>query len=111
EEESEGVAELERLALEPAQDEIEQRYLVRRAVEKLPELQRKVIEWLFWEDLTMTEIAKSLGVSVTYVSYLFRKAIKNLRQLWGVSSDLPLSRKAQRKRRKKKSSPEEEQSE
>lgn len=111
EEESEGVAELERLALEPAQDEIEQRYLVRRAVEKLPELQRKVIEWLFWEDLTMTEIAKLLGVSVTYVSYLFRKAIKNLRQLWGVSSDLPLSRKAQRKRRKKKSSPEEEQSE
>lgn len=111
EEGSEGVAELERLALEPAQDEIEQRYLVRRAVEKLPELQRKVIEWLFWEDLTMTEIAKSLGVSVTYVSYLFRKAIKNLRQLWGVSSDLPLSRKAQRKRRKKKSSPEEEQSE
>jgi len=111
EEGSEGVAELERLALEPAQDEIEQRYLVRRAVEKLPELQRKVIEWLFWEDLTMTEIAKLLGVSVTYVSYLFRKAIKNLRQLWGVSSDLPLSRKAQRKRRKKKSSPEEEQSE
>ncbi len=111
EEESEGVAELERLALEPAQDEIEQRYLVRRAVEKLPELQRKVIEWLFWEDLTMTEIAKLLGVSVTYVSYLFRKAIKNLRQLWGVSSDLPLSRKAQRKRRKKKSSPEEERSE
>ncbi len=100
EEEEEGVTDLERLVVEDEQVDIEQRYLVRRAVEQLPELHRKVIEWLFWEDLTMTEIARLLGVSVTYVSYLYRQAIGNLRRILGVSSSEPPGRK---KRRQKKS--------
>jgi len=100
EEEEEGVTDLERLVVEDEQVDIEQRYLVRRAVEQLPELHRKVIEWLFWEDLTMTEIARLLGVSVTYVSYLYRQAIGNLRRILGVSSSEPPRRK---KRHRKKS--------
>lgn len=100
EDESESVTDLERLVVESEQADIEQRYLVRRAVEKLPELHRKVIEYLFWEDLTMTEIAKLLGVSVTYVSYLYRQAIANLRRILGVSSSEPPSRRGRRKRGK-----------
>ncbi len=99
EDEDEGVADLERLVVEEEQVDIEQQYLVRRAVEKLPELHRKVIEYLFWEDLTMTEIARLLGVSVTYVSFLYRQAIENLRRLLGVSSTEP-PRKKRRKRKK-----------
>jgi RNA polymerase sigma-B factor len=99
EEEEEVVTDLERLVVDEQVD-FEQRFLVRRAVEQLPELHRKVIEWLFWEDLTMTEIARLLGVSVTYVSYLYRQAIGNLRRILGVPSSEPPSRK---KRRQKKS--------
>lgn len=104
EDEDESVADLERLAVEREQVDIEQRYLIHRAIEKLPELQRKVIEHLFWEDLTMTEIARLLGVSVTYVSYLYRQAIANLRKLWGVSSSEPPSSRKGRRKRKQKSS-------
>ncbi|MFN4180088.1 MAG: sigma-70 family RNA polymerase sigma factor [Armatimonadota bacterium] len=104
ESEDEGVADLERLVVEEEQVDIEQQYLVRRAVEKLPELHRKVIEYLFWEDLTMTEIAQLLGVSVTYVSYLYRQAIENLRRLLGIPSTEP----PRRKRRKRKKAAEDE---
>lgn len=100
EEEDEGIADLERLVVEEEQVDIEQQYLVRRAVEKLPELHRKVIEFLFWEDLTMTEIARLLGVSVTYVSYLYKQAISNLRKILGVLSTEPPRGIKKRKRRK-----------
>lgn len=99
EDEEEGVAELERLLVESEHVDIEQKYIVRRAVEKLPELHRKVIEYLFWEDLTMTEIARLLGVSVTYVSYLYRQAIGNLRRILGVpATEPPPGRKRKRKK-------------
>lgn len=107
EEEDEGVTDLERLVVESEQVDIEQRYLIHRAMEKLPDLHRKVIEYLFWEDLTMTEIARSLGVSVTYVSYLYRQAIENLRRFLGVSSAEPPSRKRKVRKKQKKSSEDE----
>ncbi len=96
EEDDEAVTELERLVVDEEQVDVEQRYLIRRALEKLPELQRKVIELLFWEDLSMTEIARLLGVSVTYVSYLTKQAINNLRRFFGVEG------KDEPKRRRKK---------
>lgn len=99
-EDEEGAVDLERFVAETRQFDIEERYFIRRAVEQLPELHRKVIEWLFWEDLTMTEIARLLGVSVTYVSYLYRQAVQTLREILGVSSSEPSTRK---KRRRKKS--------
>ncbi|MEZ8220384.1 RNA polymerase sigma-B factor [Candidatus Fervidibacteria bacterium JGI MDM2 JNZ-1-D12] len=106
EDEDESVTDLERLIVEGEQVDIEQQYLIHRAVEKLPELHRKVIEYLFWEDLTMTEIARLLGVSVTYVSYLYRQAIENLRRLLGVSSAEPPSRKRRGKKKRKESNDE-----
>ncbi|MCS7185438.1 MAG: sigma-70 family RNA polymerase sigma factor [Armatimonadetes bacterium] len=106
EDEDGSVTDLERLVVESEQFEIEQRYFVHRAVEKLPELHRKVIEYLFWEDLTMTEIAKILGVSVTYVSYLYRQAIGNLRRLLGVSSAEPPSGRKRKGRKKREKTPE-----
>ncbi len=99
-EEDETATDLDRLAVEEGLD-IERTYLIRRAVEKLPELHRKVIELLFWEDLTLTEIARMLGVSVTYVSYLRQQAIAKLRSLFGLTS-------TETKRRKKRKGREDE---
>lgn len=98
EEESESLADLDHLLVERDQVDIERIYLVRRAIKKLPELQRKVIELLFWEELTMTEIARILGVSVTYVSYLYQQAITKLRNFFGIST----AQTQQRKKRRKK---------
>lgn len=92
----EMVTELDRLVKEERID-IEQRYLIRRAVEKLPELQQKVIELLFWEDLSQREVARMLGISVTYVSYLFKQARTNLRRLLGIK----ISPEEPKRRRKK----------
>ncbi len=102
-EEEEGTVELERLVADEELADIERRYLVRRAVEKLPELQRKVIEWLFWEDLSLTEIAKLLSVSVTYVSYLRKQALANLGRLLGLrgASDQTANTRHRKKRRRR----------
>ncbi|GBC98508.1 RNA polymerase sigma factor SigF [bacterium HR17] len=81
----EGTVELERLAVDESAVEAEQHYLLHSAVSKLPELQRKVIELLFWEDLSLSEIARTLGYSVTYISYLQRQALNALRRMFGVT--------------------------
>ena len=95
--------ELERLMVgEPEAEDLERRHLIRRAVEKLPDLQRKVIELFFWEDLSQTEIARMMGVSVTYVSYLYRKALTNLRRMLVGEGKAPEAPKRRRPRRKKK---------
>ncbi|MDW8028911.1 MAG: sigma-70 family RNA polymerase sigma factor [Armatimonadota bacterium] len=101
EEDEETATDLERVFVEDEQVDIERNYLIRRAVEKLPELHRKVIELLFWEDFTMTEIARALGVSVTYVSYLYQQAINQLRKLFGVTSPEPPRRKRKRQQKKR----------
>ncbi len=80
----EGTVELERLAVDESLVDAEQRYLLRTALSKLPELQRKVIELLFWEDMSLTEIARLLNYSVTYISYLRDQAIAALQRMFGV---------------------------
>jgi len=96
----EGTIELERLAGDESLADAEQRYLIRSALSKLPELQRKVIELFFWEDMSLTEIARLLGYSVTYISYLREQAIAALRKMFGVAPKGQPKRSRHRKGKK-----------
>ncbi len=96
-EESETVS-METTLLEQTPTDLETHFAVREAVSRLPDLQRKIVELVFWRDLSQTEVAKILGVSVTYVSYLFKEARNNLRRILSGQQIVP---KRGTKRRKK----------
>jgi RNA polymerase sigma-B factor len=57
---------------------IEERILIDESVQKLKDMEQKIIELFFYEDLTQTEIARKLGISVNYASYLLKRAVAKL---------------------------------
>ncbi|MDQ7819450.1 MAG: sigma-70 family RNA polymerase sigma factor [Armatimonadota bacterium] len=59
---------------------VEERVLVHDAVERLSDLQRKVIYYLFFMDLTQTEAARRLGISQKHVSRVMHAALRRLRE-------------------------------
>lgn len=58
----------------------EDQVLIADAVERLSGLQRKVIYYLFYLDLTQTEAAQKLGISQKHVSRVMHAALKRLRE-------------------------------
>jgi RNA polymerase sigma-B factor len=60
---------------------IEDRIVLLKSVERLADLQRKVVYYLFYQDLTQSEVAKRLGVSQRHVSRVLAAALKRLATL------------------------------
>ena len=60
---------------------IEDRIFLDEAISKLKTLEQNVIRLFFYEDLNQSEIARKLGISVNYASYLLRRAINKLRAM------------------------------
>ena len=60
---------------------------VQEMLRGLPERERKIITWRFFEDQTQAEIARRLGLSQVQVSRLERQALKRLREL--MQKDVP----------------------
>ena len=52
-----------------------------RALGKLSERQRKILELKYWADLANVEIAEFMNLSASNVGYLHYQAMKNLREL------------------------------
>lgn len=59
---------------------IEDHVLIADAIERLSTLQRKVIYYLFYLDLTQTEAARKLGISQKHVSRVMHAALRRLRE-------------------------------
>lgn len=59
---------------------VEDRVLITDAIERLSTLQRKVIYYLFFLDLTQTEAARKLGISQKHVSRVMHAALRRLRE-------------------------------
>jgi RNA polymerase sigma-B factor len=68
---------------------IEDKILLQEAVEKLKDLERKVVRYFFYHDLSQTEIARRMGISVNYASYLLRGALVKLRATFESQSRMP----------------------
>lgn len=54
---------------------------VKELLQSLPERDRKILIWRFFEDKTQSDIAEKLGLSQVQVSRLERQALRKLRQL------------------------------
>ncbi|MDD4334778.1 MAG: RNA polymerase sporulation sigma factor SigF [Desulfotomaculaceae bacterium] len=59
---------------------------VKELLNNLPERDRNIISWRFFEDKTQSEIASRLGLSQVQVSRLERQALKKLKDLLGGSA-------------------------
>ncbi|MBB5867657.1 RNA polymerase sigma-B factor [Allocatelliglobosispora scoriae] len=64
---------------DPALDSVESRMLLRDALAKLGDRERKMIALRFLDNRTQTEIAETLGISQMHVSRLLTKALAKLR--------------------------------
>ncbi|WP_203791643.1 SigE family RNA polymerase sigma factor [Paractinoplanes rishiriensis] len=76
---------LGRLVESQAPDEymgVEQRDLLRRALEGLPARQRAVVVLRFYEDLSEQDTARALGCSVGTVKSLSSRGLQTLRKQW-----------------------------
>ncbi|MFP4496674.1 MAG: sigma-70 family RNA polymerase sigma factor [Vulcanimicrobiota bacterium] len=58
---------------------IEEKLTLRKSINKLIELEKKIIYLFFYKDLTQNQIAGSLGVSQKKVSRMLRKALDKLK--------------------------------
>jgi len=58
---------------------VEDRIVLDEAIRGLKELEQKVVRLFFFGDLNQTEIARKLGISVNYSSYLLRRAIAKIK--------------------------------
>ena len=52
---------------------------VRRAIEALPERERRLVQWLYWDGLTQEEAGRRMGVSLTRVGQLAQRARSRVR--------------------------------
>lgn len=62
------------------EDEVVERLTLRRAIDALPERERKVIFLRFYKNLTQDRVSRVLGVSQVQVSRIERRAIGRLRE-------------------------------
>jgi len=59
---------------------IEDRIALEAALERLKELERKVLYCFFFQDLNQSETARHLGISCNYAGHVLRNGLRHLRQ-------------------------------
>lgn len=67
-------------------EQIEQRQLLRAAIERLPELEQEVLALRFTMNKKQTEIAAIVGISQMQVSRLLARALRELRESLGATA-------------------------
>ena len=82
---SETAAAVPDVTEQSADEEVAERLVVRQAVDELPDPRRTIVLLAFWEDLSHTEIAESVGLPLgTVKSHVRRGLIQLHQQLEGV---------------------------
>lgn len=67
---------------------VEDRLLLDQVISRLKQLEQKVIRGFFFQGLNQTEIAKRMGISVNYASYLLRGAVGKLKEALATAAEL-----------------------
>jgi RNA polymerase sigma factor (sigma-70 family) len=60
---------------------VEEKVVLRDALQKLKRLERTVVYALYYKGLSQTEVAEQLNISCNYVSHILRGALNRLRQI------------------------------
>ena len=70
---------LEKLPAKDSQDEMIERMVLRQAIDKLPEREKKIVFLRFFRDMTQSEVAKAIGVSQVQISRIESRIIKQFK--------------------------------
>lgn len=75
-----GTTLADRLPARETQDEMLDGLLLRSAIERLPEREKKIVTLRFFRDMTQSEVAKAIGVSQVQISRIESKIIEQFRR-------------------------------
>lgn len=70
-----------------AESQVEDQMILGSALPQLRDLEKRAITMYFFEDLSKTEIAKRLDVSVNHAAYLIKRGVDGLREIINENSD------------------------
>ncbi len=73
----------EKLPSRETQEEMLDRLVLRSAIEKLPEREKKIVILRFFRDMTQSEVAKAIGVSQVQISRIESKIMDRFRKELG----------------------------
>lgn len=73
----------ERLPAKDTQEEMLDRMLLRSAIEKLPERERKIVFLRYFRDMTQSEVARQIGVSQVQISRIESKIMTKFKEELG----------------------------
>ena len=62
------------------QDEMIERMLLKTAIEKLPERERKIVFLRYFRDMTQSEVARRIGVSQVQISRIENKIMQDFKR-------------------------------
>ena len=74
---------LEKLPAKEDEGEMVEKLLLRQAIEKLPEREKKIVILRFFRDMTQAEVARLVGVSQVQISRIESRVIENLKKNLG----------------------------
>ncbi len=71
---------LDRLPVKDDQDDMIERMILKTAIEKLPERERKIIYLRYFRDMTQSEVARRIGVSQVQISRIESKIMQSFKR-------------------------------
>ncbi len=77
---SRGIKAIDKIAQYDDSDRIDDRVILRQALEELDEREREIIRMRYYEDKTQTEVSEKIGVSQVQVSRLEKRILKSIRK-------------------------------
>jgi len=66
---------------EPLESQVENHLLLDAAMPRLKDLEQRAIRLFYYKELSKTEIARELSISVNYAAYLIKRGLENLRKI------------------------------
>ena len=70
----------EKLSSKDNQDELIEKMVLKAAIEKLPEREKKIVFLRFFRDMTQSEVAKAIGVSQVQISRIESRILKDFKR-------------------------------
>ncbi len=70
---------------------VDHQMLLGDALPQLKDLEKRAVTMFFFGEMTKTEIAREMGISINYAAYLVKRGLENLRQIIELSEVAPVS--------------------
>lgn len=61
------------------------------ALPQLKDLEKRAVTMFFFDEMSKTEIAREMGISINYAAYLVKRGLENLRQIIELSEVAPVA--------------------